>query len=190
MTGSVLFLTHAEVVIDPTVPVPRWGLNDVGRARHAGFAADDALSQVTSIYSSDEQKAVDGAQPVVVQRDLPLHQRADLGENDRSATGFLPPDEFWPVVDQFFDCPDVSVRGWETSRDAQTRIVDAVRAIVAEAPPGDILIVSHGGVSTLLRCHLLGCNITQDAGGPNGGGGNWFAFDRSMTTAPTEWRTI
>lgn len=190
MSGNVVFLTHAEVVIDPNVPVPQWGLNDVGQARHAAFAADPALSDVTSIHSSHERKAVDGAQPVVARTVLPLHRHAYLGENDRRATGFLPPEEFWPVVDRFFGAPDESVRGWETARAAQSRIVKAVREVIGAAPLGDVLIVSHGAVATLLRCHLKGCAINKAEGGPHPGGGNWFTFDRTLSGAPSDWRTI
>lgn len=37
-------------------------------------------------------------------------------ENDRSSTGFLPPEEFEVVADAFFAQPGVSVRGWETAQ--------------------------------------------------------------------------
>lgn len=190
MSGTVTFLTHAEVVIDPDVAITDWGLNAVGHARHASFARDPVLSAVTSIHTSEEQKAIDGAAHVAKATGLVAQQHPGLGENDRSATGFLPPDEFWPVVAQFFAAPDTSVRGWETARAAQTRIVTSVRDVLHAAPAGDLLIVSHGGVATLLRCHLLRCDITQSEGGPHPGGGNWFAFDRDMTQPPSAWRTI
>jgi len=189
VSGSVLFLTHAEVVIDPAVPIGRWGLNDVGRARHQAFAESAAVANVTSVWSSDEQKALDGAAPVAAARHVPHEVRAELGENDRSDTGYLPADEFWAVVAAFFAQPEHSVRGWERAVDAQARIVAAVTEVAAEAPEGDVLIVSHGGVATLLRCHLLGTKIDQAEGGPHPGGGNLFAFDRAMT-APGPWSAI
>ncbi|MEM1385609.1 MAG: histidine phosphatase family protein [Pseudomonadota bacterium] len=189
--SDVIFLTHAEVEIDPAVPVPAWGLNAVGRARHNRFASDAVLNDVGAVFSSTERKAVEGATPVAEARDVPLRQLGSLGENDRSATGYLPPEEFWPVVAQFFTDPETSVRGWETARAAQNRIVSGVQTAVEAAPEeGDILIVSHGGVGTLLHCHLTGQEITKDAGQPHSGGGCWFRFGRDLAGPPTDWSVI
>jgi hypothetical protein len=68
---------------------------------------------------------------VVISRDVPVpaSKVADLGENDRSATGFLPPEEFERVADEFFGSPEKSARGWERAGDAQVRIVRAVEGI-------------------------------------------------------------
>ena len=189
--SDVIFLTHAEVEIDPAVAVPEWGLNAVGRARHRRFASDAVLNDVSAVFSSTERKAVEGATPVAVARNLPLIQHDRLGENDRSATGYLPPEEFWPVVAQFFATPEASARGWETARGAQERIVSGLRDVLDTAPAaGDILIVAHGGVGALLRCHLNDHEITQDAGQPHPGGGCWFRFGREMAGPTTQWRTI
>lgn len=189
--GKVIFLTHAEVEIDPAVAVPDWGLNAVGRARHAPFAADPVLQDVGAVFSSDERKAVEAADLVSQARDLPVQRDAGLGENDRSATGYLPPDEFWPVVKDFFANPTRSIRGWETAQAAQTRIVAAVRRVIAAtASHADLLIVSHGGVGTLLRCCLAARPITQAEGQPHRGGGCWFSFGRAMTAPATQWSAI
>ena len=190
MSDQVIFLTHADVVIDPEVPVPDWGLNETGHARHKAFAQTADLSAVTSVYASAEQKAREGAAPIAKALDLPLHTRDALGENDRSATGFLPPEEFWPVVEAFFAEPEVSTRGWETAKGAQNRILGAVKDTIAEAPAGDIVIVSHGGVSNLLRCALLDHPISRAEDQPHPKGGCWFTFPRSLNAAPTDWRTI
>lgn len=190
MSGRVIFLTHADVVVDPSVAVPEWGLNDAGRARHAGFAHNTALDSVTAVYASTERKAREGADAVAQRLALDVQIRDALGENDRSATGFLPENEFWPVVRAFFAKPHDSVRGWETAQHAQTRILSAVRGASREGPDGDTLIVSHGGVGTLLRCALLGKDITQDEAQPHPKGGCWFAFPRSMDETPTEWSAI
>ncbi len=188
--SRALFLTHAEVEIDTSVPVPDWGLNAQGHARHARFAQDSELDCVRSIYASTERKARDAAVLVAEARGLDVETHPDLGENDRSATGYLPPQEFWSVVDQFFAAPDDSVRGWETARAAQGRIVRAAKAVLDAAPGGDVLIIAHGAVGTLLCCALRGVEITRSEGQPHPGGGCWFAFNRAQSSAPTEWRAI
>lgn len=190
MSGQVIFLTHADVLIDPAVPVPDWGLNETGHARHSGFAQSPELSGVTAVFSSTERKAREGAAPIAARLNLDPSTHAGLGENDRSAKGFLPPDKFWLVVEAFFAEPDVSTRGWETACNAQQRILGATKDVIMDAPTGDVVIVSHGGVGNLLRCALLGKRISRDEDQPHPKGGCWFAYPRNMDTAPTDWRAI
>ena len=74
---------------------------------------------------------------------------ANLGENDRSATGFLAKDEFEATVDAFFAHPLQSIRGWEPAAAAQARIVRAVELVVSQTLERvDIAIVGHGGTGT------------------------------------------
>lgn len=117
--------------------------------------------------------------------------RQDLGENDRSATGYLPRAAFEAMADAFFAEPEVSVRGWERAADAQARIVAAVRAVIATTfPPGDIAIVSHGAVGALLLGHLSGRSIDRSLDQPAGNGGNFFAFDRETRRLRHGWMPI
>ncbi|WP_224825182.1 histidine phosphatase family protein [Cognatishimia sp. MH4019] len=190
MTDRAIFLTHAEVQIDPDVPVPDWGLSEQGRTRHARFATSDDCAPVTMLFCSDERKARDGAEITSKAIGVAPVIRPLLGENDRSATGYLPKLEFEAMADAFFARPDEAVNGWERACDAQARIVAAVAEALAEPrPEGDVLFVSHGGVSALLRCHLLGIPITRAQDQP-AGGGCWFSFAPDLTSPPTEWRVI
>ena len=84
-----------------------------------------------------------------------------MRENDRSATGFLVPDEFQAVADQFFSQPDISVRGWERAVDAQARIVREVEHVLGRDEQGDVLFIGHGGVGTLLYCYYSGVAIDR-----------------------------
>jgi hypothetical protein len=45
--------------------------------------------------------------------EFPYTALPELGENDRSATGYLSEPEFDDVVDEFFRRPEESVWGWE-----------------------------------------------------------------------------
>ncbi len=190
MTRRLIYLTHAEVVIDPDTPVPNWGLSAKGLARHRAFSADPALDGVTSVYASTERKAIEGAEPVAARRGLSLRQVPALGENDRSATGFLPPPAFEAMADAFFARPDEAVEGWEPARLAQVRIVTALVTLAAlDETDGDILVVAHGGVGALLRCQLKGIAITRAQDQPPGGG-CWFETDLALSMAPDDWRRI
>lgn len=120
------------------------------------FAGKDVVGGVTSVWSSTERKAVEAAEILAAARGLEVRVERDLGENDRTATGFLPPAEFEQVADRFFADPESSVRGWERAVDAQARIRHAVDRIVTSHKQGDLAIVSHGAVGTLLLCAYLG----------------------------------
>ncbi len=159
---ALLFITHPEVIVDPAVPVPRWGLSATGRARMAAFAGSEVAAGVTAVWSSGETKALEAA--AILAGRLGLEPRIDeaLHENDRSATGFLAPEDFERTADAFFARPHESVSGWERAADAQTRIVAAVERCLAASPAqGDVAVVAHGGVGTLALCHWLGGAIDR-----------------------------
>jgi broad specificity phosphatase PhoE len=188
----VLFLTHPEVTIDPAVPVPDWGLSARGRERMAAFCARAELASVAHVYVSAERKARDGAEMLRERHGLPVTIDPRLGENDRSATGYVAPPRFWEIVERFFAEPERSVLGWERAVDAQARVRAAVRDSIAAhgGTAGDLCIVSHGGVGTLLLCDLLGEPISRDHGQPVAGGGCFFVFDGSTWTLEQGWRDI
>ncbi|MFN3992408.1 MAG: histidine phosphatase family protein [Tabrizicola flagellatus] len=186
----IIFVTHAEVEIDPHRPVQDWPLNALGRERHETFSHHDILQGVTAIYSSDERKARDGAEIHAAHLGLVPRVLTMLGENDRSATGYLPQPEFEDMANTFFANPDCQVRGWESARAAQARIISAVRTLAElETSQGDILIVSHGAVGTLLRCACLGRAISRSEDQP-AGGGNYFVIQLPDWMTHPEWRTI
>lgn len=174
------YLSHPQVQVDPAVPVPQWGLSDAGRMRLAALAGAGWLASVRRIVSSDERKAIETAEMLAP---MTNGGRVDIltgfHENDRSATGFLPPAEFEATADAFFAAPEESVRGWERAVDAQARIVGAVDAALADGE-GPVLFVGHGGVGTLLKSHMKGEPIAraadQAAEGGHPGGGNVHAF--------------
>lgn len=186
---EVYFITHPEVVIDPAIPIPQWSLSEKGRKRMHQLLAQPWVETITSVYSSTERKAVDGAAILAEHLALPLQYLEALGENDRSSTGFLPPHEFEAVADQFFAHPEVSVRGWETAMQAQRRIVDAVNNVIEhDTTAGALAIVAHGGVGTLLLCHLAGYPIQRVYDQP--GQGNYYVFTADNRTLIQGWRPI
>src|SRR5688572_1679509 len=111
MSRTIYFITHPDVVIDPAIPVPRWPLSERGRSRMQCLRKRAWMAYVAAIYCSTEQKAIDGAAILAEALGMPFYQMAALGENDRSATGYLPKGEFDTTVDAFFTRPGESIRG-------------------------------------------------------------------------------
>jgi broad specificity phosphatase PhoE len=171
------------------VPVPRWPLSELGKKRMRSGLRQPWVREIRSIYCSTEQKAIDAATILSQHLGVPFVEVSELGENDRSATGFLPPDEFERVADEFFATPTVSVRGWERAVDAQERVVKAIERI-AQRDNGVIAIVAHGAVGTLLYCHLAGEPIARRWDQPPNGGGNYFRFTLSPRAAHSWWQPI
>ncbi|MEL6206705.1 MAG: histidine phosphatase family protein [Pseudomonadota bacterium] len=170
------YLSHPEVVVDPEVPVPDWGLNEIGSRRVQDWIARGTFAGVGRIVSSTERKARETAAPIAQALGIEPDAREDLGENDRSATGFLPPAEFETARQAFFAAPSVRYRGWETAEGAQVRVAKAAAEVVAgHDPRRDLLLVGHGAVGTLLWCHLAGKAIDVAHDQPAGGGCVWCA---------------
>ena len=190
------FITHPEVTIDPAIPVPDWTLSPRGLARMRAMLAEPWVASIGAVFSSTERKALDGAAILATDRGLSVQEYVALGENDRSATGYLPKEEFERTADAFFAQSAVSIRGWERAIDSQARIVAAMEVVFGLAPPGqDIAIIAHGGVGALYLCHLWARPISRAADQPANGGGNRFVLntiDRhpSDEYGPWGWQPI
>ena len=199
---TVYYISHPDVIKDPAVPVPRWPLSARGRERMTAMTARPWVGGLGAVYCSDEQKALDGVAILGWHLWLSPLVRPELGEIDRSSTGFLPEAEHAAAARALFERPDESVRGWETARHAQARIVRAVAAIIAEQGGGgageqggkgegaDIAIVAHGAVGVLLMQHLLGEPITYSRLQPGRDGGHYFSFDAATRALRHGWVRI
>jgi len=165
------------------------GLSDIGRARTFAMLDQPWVRSVRRIVSSGERKAMETAEILASHLRLAVEIRERMHENDRSATGFLPPPEFEAVADQFFAKPHESVRGWKRAIDAQHRIVSEVAAVLDGDEGDDIALAGHGGVGTLLLLSLNGREIGREADQP-AGGGNFFAYDIGTRRVIHGWRPI
>ena len=185
-----VYVTHPQVLMDPAVPVPDWGLSALGRARAEAAARQPWVRALARVVTSEERKARDTAAILAGAAGVEAEVWPDLHENDRSATGYLPPAEFEAAADAFFSRPAESFRGWETAEAAQARIRTAVGAVL-EGHPTDrpLAIVGHGAVGTLLWLALSGRHISRDADQPNGGG-NLFVFDLRDRRPLSGWMTF
>lgn len=167
--GNLIFITHPEVIVDGQTDVRRWRLSDAGIKRMRSFADGPVPENLTAIWSSTEAKAIESAGILAARLGLGIQVDEMLGENDRSATGFLPPAEFETVADAFFAEPQVSIRGWERAVDAQARVLKATQRILTGHDNGDIALVAHGAVGSLLLCALLEKPISRAMDQPHQG---------------------
>lgn len=192
----VYFITHPDVVKDATVRVPRWPLSERGLARMRAVLQQPWVSGLAAVWCSDETKALDGAGVLAAYLGLAPTILPELGEVDRSATGYLPEAEHAAAARRLLEFPHESVRGWETAAHAQARIVRAMGQVLAaaarysEEEHCDVAVVSHGGVGTLLLCHLKGVPISMDEAQPGPNGGYYFCFETVTRTLLSGWKPI
>lgn len=183
------YLTHPQVQIDPDTPVPEWPLSLVGRQRIIDALKRPWLKTVRRIISSQERKAAETAEIIGDATGLQVEVRPFMGENDRSSTGFLPPEQFEAAADEFFTHSAQSWNGWETADDAQARIVEAVGQILVDHANQPILFVGHGAVGTLLKCRIAGRTTSRTEDQP-AGGGNLFAFRLHERKLLCDWTPV
>jgi len=186
-----LYVTHPQVVQDPDVPVPRWGLSAKGRERAERFANHGMVRAAQRIISSNETKALELARILAAVSGAPVESGENFGENDRSSTGFVRAERFEELADSFFAQPMVSTAGWERAIDAQARVVGAFdAALTGHDPAVPVLFTGHGAVGTLLKCHLGGRAIARSEdqrriGDP--GGGNVFVVRLRDRALLSDW---
>ncbi|MBM6579367.1 histidine phosphatase family protein [Microvirga sp. BT689] len=128
------------------------------------FAALYDGGQPSAVWASAETKAIEAAGILAGHFGLPVGVHHGLHENDRSATGFLPPSDFDRMADAFFARPEESVQGWERAVDAQARVAAAVDEVLQDFSGEGIAVVAHGGVGTLLICKYLRSADQSDRG--------------------------
>ncbi len=185
-----IYLTHPQVGIDPAKPVPEWSLSGKGRARIEAVRDAPWVAGIGRIVSSAETKAIETAEILAPVAGVAVETVDAMGENDRAATGFLPPPQFEAAADRFFAEPEQSFRGWERAVDAQARIIAAVGGVLDTHDPSvPLLFVGHGAVGTLLKCRLGGRAIARGEDQPPGGG-NLFAFDLVGRRLLCDWTSV
>ena len=88
----------------------------------------------------------------------------------------------------FSQTPKSASGGRERAVDAQRRIVAAVGGVLARARGGDVAIVSHGAVGTLLKCHLAGRPISRSHDQPSQG--HFWVASLPELRLLSEWRPL
>lgn len=184
----LIYISHPAVMVRPDVAIPRWSLSPEGAAAMRAFCQGPVVASVGTIFASTETKAMEAAAILADRLGLPVLTDPDMGENDRSATGYLPPDEFEATADAFFARPDVAVRGWERAVDAQARICCALDRALAAHRQGDLALVGHGAVGTLLWLAICGLPISRDA--DQRSPGNYWTASLPGLGIETGWRPI
>lgn len=142
-------------------------LSDLGRAQ--ARAAARSLGALDAIWASDLQRAAEtatiisgelGVGPVVLDADF---RERDAGEwsgltraeIDERYPGYLdPPSDEHTLFAPTEEWKPRRPPGWEPDDQLLERALRGLRRIAAEVGPGDVLVVTHGGLIYAVEIHL------------------------------------
>jgi len=147
---KLILIKHSSPAIDPAVVSHQWKLSDEGRRRCDALADAVKAHALAAILSSEEPKAAETAELLAARLQLPFSTAPDLHEHDRSNVPHMHGAEFQSAIAQFFQLPAELVLGRETADAALQRFQAAVEKVLLDHPEGNLAIVSHGTVITLL----------------------------------------
>lgn len=185
-----LYITHPEVILEDSAPSTRWHLSPRGRDRAAAFALSEAMRPIRLMIVSSETKTIEMAE-LLAASGAKRVTAENFHENERPATGLLPPDQFEARMGALYADPLVSAGGWETLAATTGRIVTAIRNASRQyADSAPLAFIGHGTVGTALKCALAGRPAARHEDQrlmAEPGGGNIFAFSLPGLTLLTDW---
>lgn len=186
--GRLVYISHPDVDVDPSVPVPQWGLNDRGHQRARAMLTQPWVAGVSQIITSPETKA---RQTAAILGDhcrlMPTVIEA-THEVDRTSTGYVHHERHEALATALFAEPERSAGGWERAIDARDRVSAALSSVLSVKTEGTVAVVGHGGVGTLLMTNLLGESIDRRLDQP--GQGHYWSYDLDAQRVRHKWRPI
>lgn len=188
---TAYYFSHTQVRVDPATAVRNWHLSDEGRARVLRVVNAPWMSRVTRVVAASEYCAVETAHIFARRHDLPVEILPKIDDSARPFYDYLSVVELERTIDAFFARPEASARpGWEIAQNAQRRVIAGINGLLQNATDdGDLLIIGHGRIGTLLLCHLAGLPISHEHFQPTPGG-NLFAFDYVSRKVLFHWRAV
>jgi broad specificity phosphatase PhoE len=149
---ALYLVRHGRPILDTAVPASAWVLDPEHEYLVEELAAQAPWPDDAVWYSSPEPKAARTAF-LLAKREVPMV--GDLREHDRGGSGWVP--DFAGAVREALTSPHVVARpGWEPIVRTRSRVVAAVRKILAKHPGRDVVLVGHGTAWTLLAAELTG----------------------------------
>ena len=153
--AKLILIKHAPPQIDPGVPSHEWKLSPAGREKAAALAERLRPHGPSTVFTSDEPKAVETAEIVAKALGVPHEAVLGLHEHDRSNVPQMPTREFISSIALFFKKPTELVLGLETAEQARRRVTVAMDQILADNETRDVAVVTHGTVLALYLAPLL-----------------------------------
>ena len=152
---SLILVRHSLPVLRRDVPAADWHLSPEGVLRAREFARRLLRTDAACVFTSTEPKAIETAQAIAGELNVPVEQAPGLHEHERPEAQLLSRESFEQRISDLFARPDELVFGAETAAQARKRFTMAVMRLVARGP-GDVIVVTHGTVMALFVAEVTG----------------------------------
>jgi len=136
---KIYFIRHFKTVIDPDVPSENWKLSQPNPSVKEKILSNIDQDNIGNLYASAEKKAINTLEFLFEGK--AIHVVKELGEVDRSKSGFIP--DYNVTVERFFNgnCPE-----WESVENVASRINTTFKFISEKEKDNmkDVWVVVHG----------------------------------------------
>lgn len=146
---KLILIKHARPQVVDGVASHEWNLSEEGRSACNALAELVRQHDPAVIITSDEPKAQETGRLVADALAKPLETAPGLQEHDRSNVPMMRSSEFLSALALFFKEPNRRVLGRETADEAAGRFAQAIEAVLARHPEGNVAVVTHGTVLAL-----------------------------------------
>jgi broad specificity phosphatase PhoE len=146
----LVLVKHAMPVLDPSRPAREWLLGEDGEAQARELADRLRAFAPLRLITSPEPKAVRTCEIVAGALGVPMREVDALREIDRRRLPLMSSEEHQRNNAGIFAHRDRPVLGTESARDALARFRRGVLAEVDALEAGNLVVVSHGTVISLL----------------------------------------
>lgn len=155
-SAQLILIRHAAPVIEPGRAAKAWTLppDAVGPVERLGAQID--AERLVEIVSSTETKAVATAEMLAKRFSMAWRIAEGLHEHERGVLPWMAEDQWRAQLAEFFARQDELIFGLETANRALQRFRAAVKSTLDTARAGDVVIVSHGTVMSLLLAEITG----------------------------------
>ncbi|MGE5608094.1 MAG: histidine phosphatase family protein [Bacillota bacterium] len=147
---KLILIKHAKPAVIPEVPSHQWELSNEGRRKCEPLAEKIKAHAPEIVITSEEPKARETGRIVAGLLGKPFQTAAGLYEHDRSNVPHIASRDFLSWMAMFFQERNSRAFGRESAAEAQARITKAVDGVLAAHPQGNIALVTHGTVLSLL----------------------------------------
>lgn len=154
MARFLYIIRHAQSQPAKALENAQWPLSELGRTQALARARFLMPLGITTLFSSPYLRAIGTVEPFSRAAELEIHVREALHER---AFVNLEDDDFMAVWKRSWEDFDCALPGCETNREAQMRIVQAIREIVSASKDDVLGVCSHGAVIGLLLHSLDPC---------------------------------
>jgi broad specificity phosphatase PhoE len=146
----LVLIRHSMPEIDPAVPAREWRLSEDGRRRCVRLVREVSAFDPAVVVTSQEPKAIETGQLLAEGLGVGCETAGGLHEHRRPRAPWEGREAFEAKVARFFERPETLVFGEETADQAEGRFRAALDKVLERHRQGNLAVVSHGTVMTLL----------------------------------------